>query len=230
MHEIDVIPWEDHREILADTWDARETPHVSIIGVTGGGKSYLWRNGLLPLLREERVLIIDVKHDDASLADIPNVSRIHKIPHALRRKIRDDAEIYQLLAVNRDQVREALTTAYREGNWTIILDETRAITDKSPGFSLAGETDAIWLRGRSRGVSLVAATQAPRFVPASFYEQASHIYIGPILDKRARRRLQEIGGDSDAIDKYLGLLRRYEYLYVGPLNESGRREMHITKV
>lgn len=231
---VDELTWAEHTRVLADTWVEYETPHISIVSPTGGGKTYLWRYGLLPLLHEDdQFVILDVKGDDTSISGIPEIRRVRKLPNATMRKLARKTgtpQRYQAIISDREQARAILHTCHAEGNWVIFIDETRAITDRAPQFGLASELDGMWLRDRSRGNIIVAATQAPRFVPASFYEQASHLYIGPILDKRARRRLQEIGGDTDMMERVIAQLRRYEWLYVGPLGEDGKRVTHITRV
>jgi hypothetical protein len=111
----------------------------------------------------------------------------------------------------------------------LILDEERAITDRHPQLGLLSYVEKYRQRGRGR-MSVIGATQAPRFVASSFYEQASHLYIARVEDKRARRRLQEIGGDTDKIDSVVSQLARHEFLYIGPLGAQGSRIMEVTKV
>lgn len=199
--------------------------HISIIAPTGRGKTYLICRGLLPMLeRDRRVMLFDVKGDDSELR---MYERCSAFPSRFRRMIAlSQQEHYRLVVTGdrsgaRNQVDQAMASAYKEGDWVLIFDETRAITDpKSPNLNLGPAVEQLWLRGRSRRVTIVAATQAPRWVPASFYEQARYIYIGRILDRRAAMRLSEIGGHTERIQQAIAQLRLYEFAFVDVVGEG----------
>ena len=228
--EIQRVSWEDHAAYMADNWKPGE--HVGIISQTGGGKSFLFVHGLAPLIEDEQVIAFDVKGDDPELNTF-TPRRITQLPNRLQKRVHGDqprSHFYHFMATRQSETRTLLDGCYREGHMTLYLDETRALTDKTPGLGLAAQIDAIWMRGRSREVTLIAGTQAPRWVPASFYEQARHLYIGTLLDRRAQQRLEEIGGNSDAIKDTVSGLALYEFLYIGKLQEDGKRTMEIVKV
>lgn len=169
-----------------------------------------------------RNLIIDVKGDDETLKDVGKP--IREVPRSdpfFRKRSRPDTLWYRLVvsddwAKARAQVRDALAQVYKQGDWTVYLDETRNLTDpKVPSLNLRNYVEQIWLRGRSRGVELVSMTQAPRWVPSSFYDQPSFVWIGRINDERAHQRLREIGGLKRG---HLGLiqnLQKREFLVIG---------------
>lgn len=116
----------------------------------------------------------------------------------------------------REQVKNALAQVYSQGNWTIFVDETRNLTDsRVPSLNLRNYVEQIWLRGRSRGVELVSMTQAPRWVPSSFYDQPSFVWIGRINDERAHQRLREIGGLKRQHLPIIQNLQRREFLVIG---------------
>jgi hypothetical protein len=224
------VPWESHAAYMAENW--RPGEHVSIISQNGGGKSFLFMHGLAPLIEDEQMIIFDVKGDDPEI-NSEETRKITQLPNRLQKRIhgeKDRARWYHYMAVRQDDTRALLDGAYREGHMTLYFDETRALTDKTPGLGLSAQIDALWLRGRSREITVIAGTQAPRFVPSSFYEQARHLYIGTLLDRRAQQRLEEIGGNSDAVKDTVAGLALYEFLYIGKLQEDGTRRMEIVKV
>lgn len=229
--ELPRVTWDAHRAYMADTWKAGE--HVSVIGQTGGGKTFLVVHGLLPLLENEMLITFDVKGDDPELNSV-QYRRIDTLPAPIKQKFlhgdKPRARWYKYMATNQEDTRAMLDACYRRGSMTLHFNEIRAITDKRPGLGLLNNVDALWLRGRSRELTIIAETQAPRFVPSSFYEQARHLYIGSLLDRRAQQRLEEIGGNSDEIEDVVSELKLYEYLYIGPLTEDGKRIMEIVKV
>lgn len=226
-------PWEEVRKDIYRKWQPTDSPHHSIICQSGGGKSYLATRGLLPMRGWRRTLIIDNKGDDPTLREVGR--RVRVLPKSgsiFQSRKHPDHSWYRLDVWDdwnraREQVRDALAHVYREGNWTIFVDETRHLTDpRVPSLGLRNYIEQIWLRGRSRGVEMVAMTQAPRWVPSSFYDQPSFVWIGRINDERAHQRLREIGGLQRG---HLGIIQRLqkrEFLVVG----DGGDYTAITKV
>lgn len=211
------VSWEEHYDYLDRTW--RPGQHCSIICPTGGGKSHLIRHGLLPIWRKSRLIAIDPTADDLNYG-VP-FRHVSRFPGKLQRQ-GVTPEWYRLTpsldAEGREATRGVLQGVYREGAWVVDIDELRVITDpNAPCFGLKPEYENLMLRARKRRVTVIAATQAPRWVPSSFYDQPTHIYIGKILDEVARKRLREISGaETKEIVYVVAKLGRFEFLYVGP--------------
>lgn len=202
-------PWRDVRSYVDKSWDAENNPHHSIIGLTGSGKSFLIRHGLLDMSKGDRVLIVDTKNypkgEEISRIGNPvkefpkrawyvGMSRTKKEPMAnwFRLTVSDN------ITTARAQVGEALHSAYTEGDWIIVIDELWDIvsTNKGVGLGLAPLYQKIMRKGRSRHVPMIAGTQNPAWMPGEFYDQASYAWIGSIRDERRQKRLLEIGGMS----------------------------------
>ena len=201
------VSWQYHAAFLAENWVPRETPHVSIISPTRNGKTYLLCKGILPILApDDRCLILDAKGDDKALNALSDYQLVRKIPPLWQRKLqaRGDnprPQHYRVVIESREQVAALIAQCVTEKDWTIVIDEARFVCDpqttRQNGLGLAGVIDDVWVRCGGKGVCMVALTQAPRFMPASFYDQASHVYIGAARDRRTLKRLAEIGGDTD---------------------------------
>jgi hypothetical protein len=225
------VPWTPWAQVVPRVnklWDPENTPHHSIIALTGGGKSYLGVNGILkPMCALDRVLIIDSKGDDPLVSSVGRpVKELprHNLWMGNQRK-KEPYDSWWRLEVSQDrvgagrrkaqeQVFKALERVYREGNWVVYFDEIRDLTDpKPPNLGLNAHVDQIYRLGRSRHVSIIAATQAPRWVPASFYDQASFAWIGRIRDEQKQKRLLEIGGLTKSYLPIIsGLERRQWFL------------------
>jgi hypothetical protein len=214
--------WGEVKFDIYSRWSPNNSPHHSIISLTGGGKSYLATRGLLPMRGWRRTLIIDNKGDDDTLRDVGR--RVREVPRHdpwFRKRKEPDSLWYRLMVhedwtKGREQVKNALAQVYSQGNWTIFVDETRNLTDsRVPSLNLRNYVEQIWLRGRSRGVELVSMTQAPRWVPSSFYDQPSFVWIGRINDERAHQRLREIGGLKRQHLPIIQNLQRREFLVIG---------------
>ena len=204
-------------------WKPQFAPHHSILGQNGSGKTHLIVHGLLPLCVDDKVAIIDSKGDDSVLR-ASGAKSVRVLPRELKRIAFDDAKPksawYRLVVADghdeaQDQVGRALEQIYKEGNWIVVLDETRAISDpRSPGLGLQPQLDRLWLRGRSRNISVIASTQAPRWVPSSFYDQCQFVWCSRIRDGRAHERIMEIGSMTRAHIPYIAKVRKRRWLYM----------------
>lgn len=235
------VPWARHYAYLHERWEPGE--HCSIIARTGWGKTVLVTRGLLPLWKETpRIMLVDMKGDDVELQQFRPIAS-YPLPSStparrtvrdvlIKRDDRDDLERLRLVvpdgAENREtsraMLRRALTSVYAEGDIVIEFDELRVVTDgKMPYLNLAPYVTDLYIRGRSRHITVIGVTQAPRWMPGEFYEMPTYCYIAPLRDKRAMVRLNElneIGADPEAIRAILPTLQKYEYLYVDDSGEA----------
>ncbi|MGH9567337.1 MAG: hypothetical protein ACRD4I_15255 [Candidatus Angelobacter sp.] len=214
--------WDEVIHRVDKLWKPEYAPHHSIFGQNGAGKSYLIVNGLLPLCTRDNVCIFDSKGDDPVLKS-SGARPVRQFPSKYRRMADNDKPkdgwlrlvIHDEVARAQDQVGRALEEIYKEGNWIVVLDETRAISDpRSPGLGLQPLLDRLWLRGRSRHISVIAATQAPRWVPTSFYDQCQFAWSSRIRDQRAHQRIMEIGSMTRAYIPHIARIRKRRWLYM----------------
>ena len=227
-------PWRRVAEYVNETWRPDSAPHHAIIAQTRAGKSSLIRRGILPLVPHDRVLVLDSKGGkDQTWAGFGKT--VKRFPSRLQLSTRDPdtprSQWFRLVIPwNRDEAREvvndALETVARQGDWVVVVDETRHITDPSaPGLGLRGPFENLLLRGGSHGVMVVMGTQAPRWVPSSFYDQAAFAWIGRVRDEQAHKRLLEIGGMSRDLLPTVRNVPRYSWL----LNADGGDFLALTK-
>jgi hypothetical protein len=231
--------WNEIHSRVGKLWIPGDAPHHSIVAQTRGGKSYLIGEGILKHVEAENVLIIDVKGDDPTYEKIG--TPVRKIPSRFSRTFNDwlsegkPREHWYRMVVSEDwtqarkQVSSALAQCYDEHNWTVVLDETRALTDpRPPGLNLSPMVEQMWLRGGSKGIRVVAATQGPRWVPRSFYEQAQFHWIGCVEDEDSQKRLREIGGMEREHLQTIKELQKHHFVYTD--RQEDQRFRAITKV
>lgn len=223
-----VAPWVDWAQVrdwVDKTWDPENGPHHSIVGTTGSGKSYLAIEGILkPMCAMDRVLIVDTKRNDPLVSSIgkPTESLSKGLKHwKIRTRKPEPFDNWHRLVVHDQfrsegrqrasyQVLEALEKVYNDGEWILFCDETQDLGGlRKPNLGLSMHLDEIYRKGRSRHVSIVATTQAPRHVPTSFYDQASYSWIGRLSDEDKQKRLREIGGlPKDMLPQIMALRKR----------------------
>jgi hypothetical protein len=222
MVEIPTRSWAEVQSRVNRLWKPELAPHHSLFGQNGSGKTHLIIHGILPLCQHDNVAIFDSKGDDPVLAQA-KARRVRHLPSKLRRTLDNDnprdgwfhIQIFDETERAQEQVGNALEQIYKEGNWIVVLDETRAISDpRSPGLGLQPLLDRMWLRGRSRHISVVAATQAPRWVPTSFYDQCQFAWCSRIRDDRAHQRVMEIGSMTRAHIPHIAAIRKRRWLYM----------------
>jgi hypothetical protein len=215
----ELVPWAEH---LA-SWTWRQGEHVTLVGPTGMGKTYL-AGEVLP--RRRFVLILACKAKDPTLSAYARRQRFKvirswgELPNSIEGTPYERVILWpraaggaELRARQRVEFAGALEDVYRMGGWTVYVDELSYLVRK---LKLSEPLETLWLQGRSLGISVVAGTQRPAWVPLEAYDQASHLYLWRDPDAGNRRRLSEIGGavDSKALGAEMLALEGHEVLYV----------------
>ena len=96
---------------------------------------------------------------------------------------------------------------------TYYLDETRVLSDM---LDLKKHLQTLWVAGRSRAITIVAATQAVRYTPTELADQSTWVLFGNVRDRRALQRFAEVSGNTDLVMSHVPRLRPFEFLLVGP--------------
>lgn len=216
------MPWSEHLSGLSQTWQQGE--HVTLVGPTGAGKTYLAR-ALLPL--RQYVVVAASKPRDPLIGSFarngyrvarewptwgerivlhPRVDGPEDVPNQAR------------------QFDGLLREAYSSGGWCLFIDEAQYL---SQYLKLSRMLELLWIQGRSMNVTMVAATQRPRHVPLAAFSQATHLYLWRNRDRQDLRRLSEISGavDINQITEAVQRLGRHECLYV----DARRGTIHVTQ-
>lgn len=225
---IERMEWDE----FAAQWDWRQGEHVSLIGPTGAGKTTL---GLAILPFRRYSVALGTKPKDPTLSALVRAgwSRIRRwrdrppmpivngkmapvrlILWPTFRRMADAAE-------HRQVFRDALHDMFAEGSWCLFADEIMYLSND---LRLDAELKLWWRQGRSIGLSLVAATQRPAWVPLELYSQASHLFLWRTTDRRDLERLRDISGPVDSRELMATVQsldwRAFEVLYVD--TKSGR--------
>lgn len=209
-----VTPWKSLREQLKEDLAPTERTagiHFAMLAPTRGGKTTLATKGLIPIYREAEVpvLVID-STGDPKLAEygerLPrwgDMTELHRVA------------VDDLSLSSREKVHRALERAYKQGDILIYVDEIRHLTDKRY-MGMQATMESLWLFGGKRGITIGGATQAPRFVPSALYDQSKAHFLFRIRDDRARKRVEEISGDTLSLRSVIPSLRKYHFAYVNP--------------
>lgn len=216
---------------MHDVWAYRPGEHVSIIGPTDSGKTYL-AHQLLGVTATPQLPAID-------LVMKPKDQTSKKFARSNRFRIVRDWPVSPVESVWRPKkpagfvvwpkhkfdpdfddtehneiFRRAILDSYKRGNRILFADEMYSLTrELQPG--LTREVVAVWTKGRSMGCGLWAATQRPRDVPQHMYSAAEHLFLAFDPNKKSIERYGEIGGVSPKIvESVTSALPKRHWLYI----------------
>lgn len=199
-------------EHLLEFQKIRSGMHVALLGTTRGGKTTLatgGKSGMGILHHWENCLVLDSTGDPGTIKDYGKpVQKFGAIRGHRRLSVSDMSD------KSRQLIYRYMNRAVAQGDIAIYADELRQLTDKR-FFGLESVLNHTWLFTAKRGVSLIAGSQAPRWLPSSFYDQSKTHFIFGMRDRRAMKRLAEISGDVDTLELVIPRLERFQFAYVG---------------
>lgn len=225
-------------EFIDDVFAPNYNPgeHVALIGPTGSGKTFVAYQMLDKVASPElpAVILVMKPRDDVvkEFSKLAGFRRTETWPPIMQRGFTKKSggflkkrrgwvfwPRHSLSDIQRDddrlsrQFRLAITDCYKRGDRIIFADE---VVGLSKELHLEQELNAVWMRGRSLGCGLWAATQRPFHAPLNMYEQSEHLILFNIPDARSRKRFEEISGvDPELVGDTVMSLKKYEFLYIG---------------
>lgn len=207
------VPWD---VFVTQELQWKNGEHFGLIGPTGLGKTTMLTN-ILSL--HPYVVVFATKPRDKTMEGLI-ASGYLKMKHWRslsavqfpRRVLWPDASKLDSETTQKKIFLDALAKIYREGGWTVALDETWYMDNK---LKLGGEIKTYLLQARSLGISLVTATQRPAWVPREIYTSCTHLAFWRVNDETDLKNISGIGWRSgDLIRSVVADLDLYEILYI----------------
>lgn len=218
----------DRKTFLDRVWSYRSGQHVSFIGPTGSGKTYLALQLLAKSATEDLPAYVTVmKARDKTMNDflraherwkrilnyppppvMPGVTKpvgYAVWPHHTNNPEADDVRHEEIFHRMHRQL-------YVKGDNIIFDDEVVSLVRE---MAMKPDLTRIWTKGRSIGCGLWGATQRPAMVPLEMYDQAQHLFLANIKDKRSQDRFGEISGvDPEIVVSVVRQLPKHHWLYI----------------
>lgn len=213
------VGWDD---FLARWFVWEQGQHVSLIGPTGAGKTtlalallpmreYVLAFGTKPTGKDDTLMSL-VRKDRWKLvqrwADMPKVIQPGRGKFVFWPKFKHPRDVPEQAA----EIHEAVGHAFTQGGWCLMVDETWYWTNV---LGLKRMLEQLWTQGRSIGVSVLAGTQRPAYVPLNMYDQATHVFFWRDNDERNLKRISGMNGlNAQLIRSTVATLAPHEVLYV----------------
>jgi energy-coupling factor transporter ATP-binding protein EcfA2 len=207
------IPWD---KFIIDELQWRAGEHFALIGPTGQGKTTMLLN-LLPL--HPYVTVFATKPRDKTMdalvhAGYLRMDRWQSVdPQQYpRRVLWPDATRIDAAAHQQEVFHTAFGAIYREGGWTVAVDETWYMANE---LKLGHDIKVYLLQARSLDISLLCATQRPASIPVEIYDQSTHLMFWRDNDEANLKRISGISYRSaDLVRSVVSNLDRHQVLYV----------------
>ncbi len=206
-------PWD---RLVSRGLEGRPGEHFALIGPTGLGKTTMLFN-LLPL--HPYVVVFATKPRDKSMDALVHsgylkLSEWKALDPAQfpRRVLWPDARDIDSDALQRRVFGDAMARIYREGGWTVALDE---LWYMSQILKMDPAIKTYLLQARSLGISLLAATQRPAWVPREIYSACTHLMIWRNNDRTDLEAIAGIGWlNADTVRETVASLEMFQCLYI----------------
>ncbi len=207
------VPWD---EFVGDVLHWKADEHFALIGPTGQGKTTMLLN-VLPL--HPYVVIFATKPRDATMDSLATSGYLRMdrwrsldAEQFPRRILWPDATRLSSEIGQKRIFEDAMDRIYREGGWTVAIDELWWISKK---LKMENDIKTYLQQGRSLYISLLMATQRPANVPVEIYDQSTHIMFWRDNDELNLKRMGGIGWKSAAlIRSVVANLEDHQVLYV----------------
>lgn len=206
------VPW----DLFLQRLQWRHGEHFTLIGPTGQGKTTMLLN-LLEL--HPFVVVLATKPKDETMDQLIShgyykMERWYSLEakQEPRRVLWPDARRLDSVAYQKRIFDHALGAIYREGGWTVAVDELWYFANQ---LRLGHEIKLYLLQARSLGISLLSATQRPANVPLEVYDQSTHLMFWRDNDENNLKRISGISWRSARVIKHIiANLEPFQVLYI----------------
>lgn len=223
------VKWSRLRWFFIDQWQPGE--HLSVIGPTGSGKSYVAVDLLKARAsrRNAHVLALATKRRDETMTDLGWPIITEWPPTWDQREGRrlilwpPYGKASTDVARKKQIFTDALDAVLEEGGWTVYLDEAVYFTET---LRMRPILDEYWNTARSAGITVVAASQGVSWVPRAALTQQQWLIAFRFSDEETLADVARVAGSRNRYRDVLGSLREFEFLLV----RTRTGEAYISKV
>jgi energy-coupling factor transporter ATP-binding protein EcfA2 len=215
------------QEFIEERFHYEAGEHVTILGPTGSGKTYLAYQLMDEVTTQNlQGVILVMKPRDSTVKEWSERLEYRTVktwpppPNPFEYEKPRGYVLWPRFSFDPDiddtnqylEFRRCILDSYRKGDRVLFGDEAYSLAAE---LNLERELRTLWTKGRSMGCGLWAASQKPTHIPLWAYSQAHHLFLANDPDLRARKRFDEIGGvDPQLVARTVSRLGEHEWLYI----------------
>lgn len=206
--------------------------HLAIVGPTGSGKSFFMTEilRLRAQMRGSHEVIVATKPIDDTISRLkwpiiqkwpPKYDQNQVVFWPKAGGIADR----EALLKQRDAIMKMLNELWHgKANTVVSFDEVAYLTND---LGLQNPLVRYWREARALGITIVASTQRPRFVPRYMWNESTWtVAFAPHDEDDAKRVAQVLGNQRFFMNILMNELERKEFV----ITRQGSREVYISKV
>jgi len=178
VQEIPTLTWDDFYAMWRTEY--KQSEHVTVIGPTGCGKTTLVTKLIEP---RGHVVAFGVKFVDETFAKLVKKDGWARVKGSWKSRPKsaqrvalwpNESDLDKVVEVHNKIFGDALKEIYRQGHWTVWMDELTYLADH---VGLKKLIRRLYILARSNRISLVGSAQRPAFIPLEAYNQATHLFL-----------------------------------------------------
>jgi energy-coupling factor transporter ATP-binding protein EcfA2 len=219
----------ERQDFIENYFHYKPGEHVTFVGATGSGKTYLAYQLLNEVTTPELpgiVLVMKPVDETASkwnkklgykiIRSWPPMKSIWepKKPRGYTLWPGRSGDFENDELAQYEQFNRAIRMSYanKKSQEIIFADELYSLCKE---LGLEKTLIHVWTKGRSMKLGLWGATQKPTHVPLWAYNQAQHLFLSYEPDMVARKRFGEFGGvNPKLVEDVVSKLDKHEWLYI----------------
>lgn len=217
------IGWED---FITHVFHPEPGEHALTVGSTGSGKTHL-QNGLLH--KWPFVAAFATKNNDVTMDQLISHQRYERFARWWPLSAKDHprrviwppaGNLKTMTDIQKKVFSHAMESIWGEGGrpkakpvgWAVAMDEAWWFANQLGLINYM----RIWLQqGRSNGISLLAASQRPAWIPTELYSQTTYLFFFQETEKKNLDRIGEINHkDSAGVKFIVNNLEPWQFLFV----------------
>ena len=210
---VPLVPFGRIQGRMSRLWDPFErNPHIGVYGITGSGKSYLIRYGILPLRQYSRTVVIDMKDDRDSVWSGFGAP-VTELPPAFFES--GDFSRWRIVVDRRNaqaQLRRVFDQIRDEGHCVVVVDESRSITEREQ-VGLGSVVENLILEGRGLGITLIMGAQSTAWAVSALKDQPAVMLVGQTSGQDQALALAKIAGYGRDLAATIGRIPARQWLY-----------------
>lgn len=216
-NNIPTVPFELIAKRIKRYWRPLEyNPHKGLFAPTRSGKSYLIRHGLLSIVPNARVVLIDVKPGGEPTWNGWG-NQVTELSPGFGRGS-DGTFNYRVMLLpgheqGKDQIKRILEMILAEGETIVVMDDSRKITAHTPQLGFSTHVDELITDGAGIGITVILAANSTVWSTPTLRDGCGMYLMGHASNEDQRNLYSKIIGLPKEQREVFSKLPHRHFLY-----------------